>query len=202
MTRPVLLIDNFDSFTFNLVDCFRRQGSDVRVVRNTIAATDALALAEQAQALIVLSPGPGAPENAGCCLDLIGLAKGRVPVLGVCLGHQAIVQQAGGSVSRAPAPVHGKASLVEHDGAGPFAGLPNPLRVGRYHSLGTYEVPSRFTVHARIDGLAMAVSDEEAMQAGLQFHPESILTTHGERLLANISEWAGQKLLIEERISL
>lgn len=202
MTRPVLLIDNFDSFTFNLVDCFRRQGSDVRVVRNTIATMDAMAMAEQARALIVLSPGPGAPANAGCCLDLIGLAKGRLPLLGVCLGHQAIVQQAGGFVRRAPKPVHGKASLVEHDGAGPFAGLPNPLRVGRYHSLGTYEMPSRITVHATIDGLAMAVSDEEAMQVGLQFHPESILTTHGERLLANIIEWAGQKVLIEERISL
>lgn len=202
MTRPILLIDNFDSFTFNLVDCFRRQGAAVRVVRNSIAAADAFALAEQAGAMIVLSPGPGAPPSAGCCLDLIGLAKGRLPVLGICLGHQAIVQQAGGLVGPAPTPVHGKASMIRHDAMGPFAGLPNPLRVGRYHSLGTRNVPARFTVHSTHDGLAMAISDQRAMQVGLQFHPESILTTHGERLLANILEWAGRKLLIDEGIPL
>ena len=202
MTRPVLLVDNFDSFTFNLVDCFRRRGSEVKVVRNSMAAADAMALADEMGAMIVLSPGPGAPKEAGCCLELIGLAKGRLPLLGICLGHQAIVEQAGGTVRRAPAPVHGKASLIDHDGKGPFDGLPNPLRVGRYHSLGTWDVPARFTVHAAVDGMAMAIGDDRAMQVGLQFHPESILTTHGERLLANVMGQAGQKRLIGEGISL
>jgi anthranilate synthase component II len=202
MTRPILLIDNFDSFTFNLVDCFRRLGSRVKVVRNSIAAAEAIKLAEMEDAMIVLSPGPGNPDGAGCCLNLVALAHGRIPLLGVCLGHQAIVQQAGGIVCRAPAPVHGKASLMEHDGCGPFQSLSNPLRVGRYHSLGTREIPARFTVHASCDGLAMAISDPAAMQTGLQFHPESILTAHGSRLLANVIAASGAKGLIDQGIPL
>jgi anthranilate synthase/aminodeoxychorismate synthase-like glutamine amidotransferase len=186
MTRPVLLIDNLDSFTFNLVESLKRLGHPVRVVRNTVAAADALAEAERVGAVIMLSPGPGAPNDAGCCLDLIALAKGSVPVVGICLGHQAICEEAGATVVRAPEPVHGKASLMEHDGAGPFAGLPSPLRIGRYHSLCTRDLPPRFTVHAAIDGMAMAFSDAEARQAGLQFHPESVLTTHGDAMLANL----------------
>lgn len=186
MSRAILLIDNLDSFTFNLVEAFRRLGCAVRTLRNQVAATDALQLARSEGALIVLSPGPGGPDGAGCCLELIGLAAARVPVLGICLGHQAIVKQAGSVVERAATPVHGKATRLEHDGRGPFAGLPNPLQVGRYHSLCTRHLPARFTVHAEIGGMAMAISDPAARQTGLQFHPESILTTHGDRLLANI----------------
>jgi len=172
--------------------------------------------------VIVLSPGPGKPEDAGCCMELIALAKGRVPVLGICLGHQAIVKEAGGSVCRAPEPVHGKTSLLEHDGRGAFEGLPNPVRVGRYHSLctrqlpnrfiihahiafeglpnpvrvGRYhslctrQLPNRFIIHAHIGGMAMGISDPDAMQTGIQFHPESILTTHGDRMLANVLDQA------------
>ena len=192
MSRSVLLIDNIDSFSFNLVDSFRRLGCRVRVMRNSIAAKDALAIAEAEQALIVLSPGPGTPERAGCCLELVGRARARVPLLGVCLGHQAIVLEAGGTVCRSPEPVHGKASRISHDATGPFAGLPNPMRVGRYHSLGTRGIPPRFTVHAECGGLAMAISDPEAKQVGLQFHPESILTPDGQRLLGNIVRLAPQ----------
>lgn len=190
MTRQIVLIDNLDSFSFNLVEAFQRLGCAVRTLRNRIAAADALALAEARDALIVLSPGPGGPKDAGCCLDLIERAAGRVPVLGICLGHQAIVHQSGGRVSRADAPVHGKANPIRHDGAGPFAGLPNPLTVARYHSLCTRDLPDRFTVHAQINGMAMAISDPDALQTGLQFHPESILTTQGDRLLANILDGA------------
>ncbi len=186
MTREILLIDNLDSFTFNLVEAFQRLGCTVRTFRNAVPAEEALAMAEASNALIVLSPGPGSPDDAGCCLELVALAQGRVPLLGVCLGHQAIVQQAGGRVERADAPVHGKTNLVEHDGSGPLAGLPQPLRIGRYHSLCTRDVPARFTVHAAIDGMAMAISDRAARQTGLQFHPESILTTAGDQMLANI----------------
>lgn len=188
MSRSVLLIDNLDSFSFNLVEAFERLGCKVRVLRNTVSAENALTAAEAENALIVLSPGPGTPADAGCCLELIGLALGRVPLLGICLGHQAIVQQAGGTVARAPAPVHGKTSPLAHDGAGPMRGLESPLGVGRYHSLCTRDLPARFRIHAEIDGMAMAISDPEARQTGLQFHPESILTRHGDAMLRNIVE--------------
>lgn len=182
----ILLIDNLDSFTFNLVESLRRLGTSVRVLRNSFCAADAMAEAEQSNSLLILSPGPGGPDDAGCCLELIGLAKGRVPLVGICLGHQAIAQEAGATVRRAPEPVHGKSTLVEHDEAGPFAGLPTPLRVARYHSLGVSNLPLRFTVHARTADTIMAFSDPRARQAGVQFHPESILTTHGDAMLANL----------------
>lgn len=188
MGRNVLLLDNFDSFTFNLVEVFERLGASVRVVRNTIAAADAMAIALESDAMILLSPGPGTPREAGCLLDLVALAKGQVPVIGVCLGHQAIVEEGGGRVTRAAQPVHGKSWRVEHRGSGAFAGLPNPLMVGRYHSLTTTDLPARFTVEALSEGdrLVMALSDLEALQVGLQFHPESILTPAGDRIIANL----------------
>lgn len=182
----ILLVDNLDSFTFNLVEAFERLGAHVRVIRNTAPAADVLADAEAERALIVLSPGPGDPESAGCCLELIGRAKGRAAVFGVCLGHQAIVMEAGGPVTRAPAPVHGKASPLLHDGLGMFRGLPNPLPVGRYHSLCTPAPPARFHVHGRHDGMAFAIADRSALQWGVQFHPESILTPRGAALLSNL----------------
>lgn len=188
MISNILLLDSFDSFTFNLAEAVERLGATVRVVRNTIAAADALAMAVQIDAMILLSPGPGTPREAGCLLELVALAKGRVPVIGVCLGHQAIVQEAGGCVTRAPEPVHGKSWRIEHCASGAFAGLPNPLMVGRYHSLTTTDVPARFTVDAVStgDGLVMAVSDLAARQVGLQFHPESILSPRGDRIIANL----------------
>jgi anthranilate synthase/aminodeoxychorismate synthase-like glutamine amidotransferase len=186
MTRPVLLIDNLDSFTFNLVESLERIGTEVHVRRNSIAAANALAEAETKGAILMISPGPGTPRGSGSCLDLIALAKGRVPLIGICLGHQALVEEAGGTVTRAPEPVHGKSMLLPHDGAGPFAGLPNPVRVARYHSLCTRDLPARFIIHAETEGMAMAFSDSQALQAGLQFHPESILTTHGDIMLRNL----------------
>jgi anthranilate synthase/aminodeoxychorismate synthase-like glutamine amidotransferase len=188
--REILLIDNLDSFSFNLVESFQRLGCTGQTLRNSVSASEAFEIALERKAVIVLSPGPGKPEDAGCCMELIALAKGRVPVLGICLGHQAIVKEAGGSVCRAPEPVHGKTSLLEHDGRGAFEGLPNPVRVGRYHSLCTRQLPNRFVIHAQIDGMAMGISDPDAMQTGIQFHPESILTTHGDRMLANVLDQA------------
>jgi anthranilate synthase/aminodeoxychorismate synthase-like glutamine amidotransferase len=182
----VLLIDNLDSFTFNLVEALQRLGKTVRVLRNTVGAEAALAQAREAGATLLLSPGPGTPQEAGCCLALVSLAKGKVPLAGICLGHQAIVLEAGGTVERAPEPVHGKASLIRHDGAGPFEGIDGPVQIGRYHSLCTRNLPPRLRVHAEIDGMAMAFSDPAARQAGLQFHPESILTPVGNRILANL----------------
>ena len=186
MSRNVLMVDNHDSFTFNIVEALERIGATVRTVRNEIAAADALEEARHSNSIILLSPGPGRPEDAGCCIELIGLAKGKVPLFGVCLGHQAIVLEAGGDVVRAPEIVHGKTSLLEHDGKGLFAGVPNPARVGRYHSLCTPNPPARFRVHAAIDGMAMAISDAAAKQVGVQFHPESVLTPVGQKILGNV----------------
>jgi anthranilate synthase component II len=192
MTGNVLFIDNFDSFTFNLVESFERLGCEIAVLRNTIDAGEALEHAQKSSALIVLSPGPGKPRDAGCCLELIARAKGKVPLLGICLGHQAIVEEAGGKVDRAPEPVHGKISLLDHDGQGPLRGLDTPLSIGRYHSLCTRDLPPRFRIHAEIDGMAMAISDSKARQTGLQFHPESILTLRGDAILRNVLEDASE----------
>ncbi|MBV9883515.1 MAG: aminodeoxychorismate/anthranilate synthase component II [Sphingomonadaceae bacterium] len=190
MSRKILFIDNFDSFTFNLVEAFERLGCEVAVLRNTIDPVLAWTRALNDNALIVLSPGPGKPRDAGCCLDLITIAKGHIPLLGICLGHQAIVEEAGGIVTRAPEPVHGKSSLLDHDGQGPMRGLDTPLTIGRYHSLCTRNLPPRFRIHAEIDGMAMAISDPAAKQTGLQFHPESILTLKGDAILRNVLEGA------------
>jgi anthranilate synthase/aminodeoxychorismate synthase-like glutamine amidotransferase len=192
MSRNVLMIDNHDSFTFNIVEALERLGASVRTVRNEIAAADAYEQAQRDHGMILLSPGPGRPEEAGCCIELIALAKGKVPLLGVCLGHQAMVLEAGGEVVRAPEVVHGKASLLEHDGTGPFAGVPNPVKIGRYHSLCTPNPPPRFRVHAAIDRMAMAISDADAKQVGVQFHPESVLTPVGQRILANVLDGFGR----------
>jgi anthranilate synthase/aminodeoxychorismate synthase-like glutamine amidotransferase len=199
MKPDILLIDNKDSFSFNLVESFERLDFALRVFRHSIDARRAFAIARDAGAWIVLSPGPGRPRDAGCCLELIALAKYELPLLGICLGHQAIVEEAGGIVCRAPEPVHGKASLLVHDGTGPFLGMTAPVRVGRYHSLCTPDPPARFHVHGRIEGMAMAISDPDALQTGLQFHPESILTPQGDAMLGNILAGMGR---MEERPAL
>jgi anthranilate synthase/aminodeoxychorismate synthase-like glutamine amidotransferase len=180
------MIDNHDSFTFNIVEALERLGAKVRTVRNEIPADEALDEALASDAMILISPGPGRPEEAGSSLAIISRAKGKVPVFGVCLGQQAMVLEAGGEVVRAGTAVHGKSSVLEHDGEGPFAGLPNPIKIGRYHSLGTPNPPARFHVHAQVDGMAMAISDRDAKQIGVQFHPESVLTPIGQRLLQNV----------------
>lgn len=186
MSRNVLMVDNHDSFTFNIVEALERLGATVRTVRNEIAAADALTEARETNSLILISPGPGRPEDAGCCIELIRLAKDKVPLFGVCLGQQAIVLEAGGEVVRAPKAVHGKASSLDHDETGLFEGVPSPIKIGRYHSLCTPNPPARFHVHAAIGGMAMAISDAQAKQIGVQFHPESVLTPVGQRLLANV----------------
>ncbi|MDI6907127.1 MAG: aminodeoxychorismate/anthranilate synthase component II [Thermoanaerobacterales bacterium] len=182
----LLMIDNYDSFTYNLVDYIRGLGAEVVVRRN-----DSLDLAEVrklAPSRIVLSPGPGSPSTAGICLDLIRKMAGRVPILGVCLGHQAIGQAFGGRVVRAPAPAHGKTSLISHDGRTVFHGLSNPFTATRYHSLVVEEssLPACLEVSARApDGLIMGLRHREFAVEGVQFHPESILTEGGKQLLNN-----------------
>ena len=182
----ILLVDNYDSFTWNLVQALGSQGAEVTVRRNdAITVDEALALAP---AGLVVSPGPGGPRDAGVSLDLVAAFTGRAPVLGVCLGHQCIVEAAGGRVIRAARPVHGKTSRVYHDGAGLYAGLSNPFEATRYHSLIAAEAglpPTLRVTSYTSDGEIMGVRHVAHPVEGVQFHPESILTTEGRLLLAN-----------------
>ncbi|MBN9564262.1 MAG: aminodeoxychorismate/anthranilate synthase component II [Alphaproteobacteria bacterium] len=182
----ILLIDNYDSFTFNLVHFLGDLGATCDVWRND-ALTPAEALALQPEA-IVLSPGPCTPNEAGICLDLIAAAAGKVPVLGVCLGHQAIGQAFGGTVVRAPVPMHGKLSRISHQGSDVFAGLPSPFEATRYHSLilDRDSMPDTLAATAWTeDGVVMGLRHRTLPVFGVQFHPESIASQHGHDLLAN-----------------
>ncbi|MGD9387772.1 MAG: aminodeoxychorismate/anthranilate synthase component II [Gammaproteobacteria bacterium] len=182
----VLVIDNYDSFTYNLVQYLRMLGAEVLVYRND--ALDAGAAAALKPTHLVVSPGPGAPRDAGRSIELIRAFAGRIPVLGVCLGHQAIVEAWGGHVIPAKTLMHGKTSLVHHDGRGVFRGLPQPFEAGRYHSLavGADELPAELeaTAHTE-DGEVMGVRHRELAVEGVQFHPESVLTPQGLDLLRN-----------------
>jgi len=178
------MLDNYDSFTYNLVHLFEELGAEVQVFRN-----DALTV-DEAEALqpthLVISPGPGRPGDAGISVELIRRLGPRVPTLGVCLGHQAIVEAFGGEVGAAKALLHGKASEVEHDGKGVFAGLPQGLAAGRYHSLAATSVPDELEISARTaDGEVMGVRHRELRIEGVQFHPESVLTPLGPQLGKN-----------------
>ena len=188
----VVFIDNFDSFTFNLVDAFACRGAEVEVWRNDISLADLQQRLERhpGPALLVLSPGPGTPAASGVCGAAVHLALGRWPVLGVCLGHQVLIEALGGSVDLAPRPMHGRASAASHTGRGLFAGLPQPMTVGRYHSLAAVQVPQDLEVCATAEGVVMAVQHREHPVWGVQFHPESILTPEGGLLLQNVMRLA------------
>jgi anthranilate synthase/aminodeoxychorismate synthase-like glutamine amidotransferase len=195
VTKPrnprLLLIDNYDSFTYNLVQAFLVLGAEVLVYRNdaiTVAAARTLTPTH-----LCISPGPGTPYDAGISMEMIRAFAGRIPVLGVCLGHQSIVEVFGGKVVRAGRLMHGKTSLVQHDGRGVFAGLPQSCEVGRYHSLiaAPETLPAELTVSARTpEGEIMGVRHRELAVEGVQFHPESILTPLGPRLLGNFLAFA------------
>jgi anthranilate synthase component 2 len=183
----ILVVDNYDSFTFNLVQFLARLDPDVRVVRNDAATADELLALGPDR--IVISPGPGRPEDAGMSCDLIR-KDGGIPLLGVCLGHQALGLVFGGRVVRAPVLMHGKTSEIAHDGTGLFAGLANPFTATRYHSLvvDRPSVPPELSITAEADGLVMGLRHRTRPLAGVQFHPESILTLEGEKLLRNFVE--------------
>jgi len=180
----LLMIDNYDSFTYNLVHLFQELGVEVRVFRNDAITVEEAEALQPAQ--LVISPGPGRPADAGVSVELIRRLGARVPTLGVCLGHQAIVEAFGGEVGQARALLHGKSSPVEHDGKGVFAGLPESIEAGRYHSLAAVRVPDELEVTARTpDGEVMGVRHRELPIEGVQFHPESVLTPLGPDLARN-----------------
>ncbi len=180
----LLMIDNYDSFTWNLVHLFEERGVDVAVYRNDAITVD------EAEALepdrLVISPGPGRPSDAGISVELIRRLGPTVPTLGVCLGHQAIVEAFGGEVGQARSLLHGKASRFRHDGEGVFAGLPEEIEAGRYHSLAAVRVPDELVVTARTeDGEVMGVRHRVHRIEGVQFHPESVLTPDGAKMAEN-----------------
>ena len=196
----LLLVDNYDSFTYNLVQAFLVLGAEVLVHRN-----DAITV-EQALSLepthLCISPGPGTPRDAGVSIDMISAFAGRVPVFGVCLGHQSIVEALGGDVVRAGRLMHGKVSMVEHDGRGILAGLSQPFQAGRYHSLiaKPETLPAVLEVAAKTtEGEIMAVRHRELNVDGVQFHPESVLTPEGPRLMGNFLALEGGRRATEAR---
>jgi anthranilate synthase/aminodeoxychorismate synthase-like glutamine amidotransferase len=189
----IMLIDNYDSFTYNLFQYLAELGAEVLVHRNdALGVDDAMAARPNG---IVISPGPCTPNEAGICCDLIRAAAGRIPVLGVCLGHQCIGQVFGGEIVRAPRLMHGKTSEIHHDGRGVFAGVPSPFTAVRYHSLviEPASMPECLELTARTDmDEIMGVRHREYAVEGVQFHPESILTEHGKQLLANYLSTTGE----------
>lgn len=187
----LIFIDNFDSFTYNLVDQFRSLGYPVTIYRNHISADIIAAEVNKLDnPVVILSPGPGAPADAGCMPELITRLKGKVPMIGICLGHQAIVEAYGGTVSGAGEIVHGKVSMMNYQPHDIYQGLPTTIAIARYHSLTATSVPNELTITAEVDGLVMSVLNEQDKVCGFQFHPESIMTTHGASLLKNTIEWA------------
>ncbi len=183
----ILLLDNYDSFTFNLYQALSELGAEVLVRRNDQVTVDDVEKLVPMLAGIVISPGPCTPDEAGISVPLVRRLAGIVPILGVCLGHQAVGAAFGGRIVRAPRLMHGKVSMIAHDNAGVFAGLPNPFQATRYHSLivERSSLPSELEITAEADGLVMGVRHRSLPVEGVQFHPESILTPTGNDLLAN-----------------
>src|SRR5581483_4505407 len=188
--KMVLVIDNYDSFTYNLVQYLGELGADVQVMRNDVVALEDVANAKANH--IVISPGPGRPENAGVTMSVIRSLGETTPILGVCLGHQAIGAVFGGDVVRAGVPMHGKTSTIEHDGRGVFSGITGPFVASRYHSLvvaqQTFPAALEVSARTRDDGVVMGLRHRERPIHGVQFHPESILTGEGKTILRNFLE--------------
>ncbi len=185
--RKVLFIDNFDSFTYNLVDDFCKRNCQAKVYRADTELEELKNVANEfSPDLLVISPGPGTPDTAGVSLAAVGYFKDKLPILGVCLGHQVIAQYFGGKIGHAPEPMHGKPSRVTHNGEGIFAGIENPLQAGRYHSLVALELPDCLEKTAEYEGIVMGARHKELPIFGVQFHPESILTPAGGKIIENI----------------
>lgn len=186
----ILFLDNFDSFTYNLVDQFRVLGHRVKIYRNDCDLEQLVITAlNTPDTILALSPGPGTPEEAGILLALIDRLKSQIPIIGICLGHQALIQSFGGKIVHAGEVLHGKISKISHDGEAMFKNLANPMPVARYHSLMGQDLPSEFVINAEYNSIIMAVRHRYLPICGFQFHPESILTVQGSQLLQQSVEW-------------
>ena len=183
----VLMIDNQDSFTFNLVDELKLQNCQLSIYQNyvDVDVIESLYAAGEID-MILLSPGPGNPESAGCCLELVNRFVGKVVIAGICLVHQVIISSLGGNIGQYAAVVHGKSSSINHDKKGIYAGLASPMNVARYHSLSAQDVPNPLEITAECEGVAMSVASPKLGLYGLQYHPESILTIHGQQIISNL----------------
>jgi anthranilate synthase/aminodeoxychorismate synthase-like glutamine amidotransferase len=185
--KKVLFIDNFDSFTYNLVDDFCKRDCDAKVYRADTELADLKHVADEfGPDLLLISPGPGTPATAGVSLSAVDWFKDRITIFGVCLGHQVIAQYFGGKIGHAPVPMHGKPSRVTHNQKGIFAGVENPLQAGRYHSLCALELPDCLEQTAEFEGIVMGLEHKELPIYGVQFHPESILTPAGGKIIENV----------------
>ena len=190
--KKVLFIDNFDSFTYNLVDDFCKRNCESKVYRADTKLEELKAISEEfGPELLVISPGPGTPDTSGVTLEAIDYFKDRLPIFGVCLGMQAIAQYFGGKIGHAPTPMHGKPSRVTHNQKGIFKGVENPLQAGRYHSLCVLELPDCMEQTAEFEGVVMGVKHKELAVCGVQFHPESILTPAGGKIIENALAMSG-----------
>ncbi|QIQ42191.1 MAG: anthranilate synthase component II (plasmid) [Buchnera aphidicola (Microlophium carnosum)] len=192
----ILLLDNIDSFTYNLVEQLRNQKNNVLIYRNTVDLEIILkSLRKLINPILMLSPGPSLPKNAGCMLELIKKVKGFIPIIGICLGHQAIVEAYGGTIGYANDIFHGKTSSINHDGLEMFEDIPDPLPVGRYHSLICNTIPTGFIINSYFKKIIMSVRNNSDRVCGFQFHPESILTTYGDQILEKTINWASIKYI-------
>ncbi len=185
----ILFLDNFDSFTYNLVDQFRSLGHQVKVYRNNCDLDFLEQQCLQPNTILALSPGPGTPAEAGNLLPLIERVKNNVPIIGICLGHQALIGAFGGKVVHAGEVLHGKVSKITHDNQAMFANLPNPMPVARYHSLMGTDLPEELIVTAQYNDIVMAIRHRDLPICAFQFHPESILTVQGAQLLEQSIDW-------------
>ena len=186
----ILFLDNFDSFTYNLVDQFRVLGHQVKVYRNDCDLEQLVQTAlNTPNTVLALSPGPGTPQEAGILLPLLQRLKNTIPIIGICLGHQALIEAFGGKVVHAGEVLHGKVSKINHDGQAMFRDIANPMPVARYHSLMGSELPDELIVNADYNGIVMAIRHRNLPICGFQFHPESILTVQGSKLLEQSVEW-------------
>jgi anthranilate synthase component 2 len=192
--KKVLFVDNFDSFTYNLVDDFGKRQCETKVYRADTKLDDLKTIAAELDPdLLVISPGPGNPDTAGVSLAAVDYFKDKVPIFGVCLGHQVIVQYFGGTIGHAPLPMHGKPSRVTHNEQGLFANIENPLQAGRYHSLMAQQLPDCLEKTAEFEGVVMGVQHKELPIFGVQFHPESILTPAGGKIIENVLQIAAAR---------
>lgn len=187
----IILLDNVDSFTYNLVDQLRSNNHQVLIYTNRLPTSSIMKILMNINdPILILSPGPGSPDNAGCMMNLIKKLRGQIPIIGICLGYQAIVQSYGGQISPSTDIVHGQSSLIYHDKLAMFGNIPNPLLVGRYHSLIGINIPNSLKINAYYNNIAMAVRNDQDKICGFQFHPESILTTYGTQLIHQTINWA------------
>ena len=194
MNKKVLFIDNFDSFTYNLVDDFAKRQCETKVYRSDTRIEDLKAVAQEFDPdLLVISPGPGNPSTAGVSLAAVDYFKDKLPIFGVCLGHQTIVQYFGGRIGHAPEPMHGKPSRINHNEKGVFQGVENPLQAGRYHSLTAQTLPDCLEKTGDFEGIVMAVEHRQLPIFGVQFHPESILTPAGGKIIQNVLQIAASR---------